>query len=679
MYAIVHPAAVVCKGPNHEPYDRVKVLQDLGYKVTILGSPVIKANMKGYVKNNIDSDAGDRDFMRIQGFTYDHHPAVVLVDFTTLVLKPLDNIFDNFLKDTKKKIIFTYDYPDKLPNTGKNSGMSSHFVIAKPSAQFFQTLTDAYKNINFSPTMGWNWQGIKDFKGALGTKGFFVHYFTRVEAGVNDVLSRCVFGSDASNPRAMDPSGNVVCRDPLDCRDCRSFDFKSMKVIKMIHTCGKPWECHYDDAWDAATKTACEGFHRAWFSARVDFEQSCWSNGPPSFRNGAFKPDVFMGFCACSGITCYDRMIDDKSAPSVCDKDTQTSVGVGRITFPNGAYQDQKLSLTTGQVTGSSTACMSGKISLDGYDPPYNLGIVIDVSGSTGGPFAGSVVGDVNSDGEYNTILDAEIAAIIAVLEDIAASPGLGNDNVSIGLTTFSTNAEYLGIFTPCEPSDPSKVNAALLTKLKALRSSGFTHFDDALDKTITFYEQAPKNRNNLLMFLSDGVPNVVGDGDKEEPTNTYEDNQPGTMEYASELAILDSFKVKRIAVGVGAKSDVGEGFGLDMIDNTLDPYTNKGPTLATTTDALKGALLNSPLGGVLLDFKVSVNGAVQSNIDESHVKSGPTGFTYGRFVVSGLDPHNGAINEISVTATVDYDGLLATTNDQVILTTFNIIPGTLL
>jgi hypothetical protein len=76
MYAVVHPDAVVCKGPNHEPYDRVKVLQDLGYKVTILGSPVIKENMKGYVKTNIDSDAGDRDFMRIQGFTYDQHPAV---------------------------------------------------------------------------------------------------------------------------------------------------------------------------------------------------------------------------------------------------------------------------------------------------------------------------------------------------------------------------------------------------------------------------------------------------------------------------------------------------------------------------------------------------------------------------------------------------------------------------
>jgi hypothetical protein len=289
------------------------------------------------------------------------------------------------------------------------------------------------------------------------------------------------------------------------------------------------------------------------------------------------------------------------------------------------------------------------------------------------------VSGDVNNDNKFNTILDAEIAAVIAVLEDIAASPGLGNDNVSIGLTKFSTNAEYMGIFMPCEPNDPSKVNKALLTKLKGLRSSGFTHFDDALDKTIIYFQNAPANRNNLLIFLSDGIPNVVGDGDMEEPTNKYEENQPGTMSYASELAILDSFKVKRIAVGVGVDSDVREGYGLDLIDNTPDPYTGQGPTLATNSDALKGAVMSNPLAGFILSFIVKVNGAVQNNIDASHVKAGPTGFTYGRFVVSGLNPRHGSLNEISVTATIDYDGSTETTDDQVTLTTSNIVPGTLL
>ena len=76
MYAIVHPEAVVCKGPNGENYDRVQVLKDLGYVVTILGSPVYKKIMKGYLKDNIDGDAGERDLMRLQALTYANHPAV---------------------------------------------------------------------------------------------------------------------------------------------------------------------------------------------------------------------------------------------------------------------------------------------------------------------------------------------------------------------------------------------------------------------------------------------------------------------------------------------------------------------------------------------------------------------------------------------------------------------------
>ena len=308
-------------------------------------------------------------------------------------MKPIDNVFDSFIQDTTKKVVFSYDYPTNLPNTGKNSPVNTHFLIAKPDPLFFKALVDAYVSTSYSPTMGWNWQGIKDLKGVLGIKGFLVHYFTRVDKNKNSVLSRCDYANDASNPHGIDPAGNAICRDPMDCKDCRTSDFTKIKVIKMIHTCGKPWECHYDDTWDPATKTACEGFHRSWFSARVDFEQSCWNNGPPSFRNGAFKPEVFMGFCACSGITCYDRMIDDKSAPDVCDKDTQTTTNIARMTFPNGAWQDQKLFLTTGQVTGSPTACITGKIVLDGFEPPYNLGIVIDVSGSTNGGFDGSAIG----------------------------------------------------------------------------------------------------------------------------------------------------------------------------------------------------------------------------------------------------------------------------------------------
>jgi hypothetical protein len=76
MYAIVHPNAVRCKDPNGVEYDRVTVLQDLGYHITILGSPAYQKNMQGYVLENIDEDAGERDFTRLRALTFDNHPAV---------------------------------------------------------------------------------------------------------------------------------------------------------------------------------------------------------------------------------------------------------------------------------------------------------------------------------------------------------------------------------------------------------------------------------------------------------------------------------------------------------------------------------------------------------------------------------------------------------------------------
>jgi hypothetical protein len=76
MYAVVHPFAVKCKGPNHEEYDRVKVLSDLGYQVMILGSPIGIKDVEGYVKENINKEAGERDYMKLWPLTFDNHPIV---------------------------------------------------------------------------------------------------------------------------------------------------------------------------------------------------------------------------------------------------------------------------------------------------------------------------------------------------------------------------------------------------------------------------------------------------------------------------------------------------------------------------------------------------------------------------------------------------------------------------
>ena len=90
----------------------------------------------------------------------------------------------------------------------------------------------------------------------------------------------------------------------------------------------------------------------------------------------------------------------------------------------------------------------------------HNLMFVLDVSNSTVGTsgnnvFDGTGVGDMNNDGVSNTVLDAEIQAVISAVESLIAQ-GVDPANIDIGIATFSgiasgfasVDAETLGTFS---------------------------------------------------------------------------------------------------------------------------------------------------------------------------------------------------------------------------------------
>lgn len=103
-----------------------------------------------------------------------------------------------------------------------------------------------------------------------------------------------------------------------------------------------------------------------------------------------------------------------------------------------------------------------------------------------------------SGDGYADTILDAEIASILKVLEYIAESGDLGNHNVDIGFVIFSSYANYLGRYLPVDSANPTKVHPATKSMLMRLRSGGYTHFDDALDKAVEYFSEAPLDRSNV-------------------------------------------------------------------------------------------------------------------------------------------------------------------------------------
>lgn len=337
----------------------------------------------------------------------------------------------------------------------------------------------------------------------------------------------------------------------------------------------------------------------------------------------------------------------------------------------------------TSNTTSYGKACVDGMI---GISPPFNFLFVIDVSGSTKKQFQGTAVGDINEDERNNTILDAELDSVIKAIEGFVDAPSLTNDNVNIGIVTFSTEATYLGNWGAADPNDPKVVNPSLVDNLTSLSYGGWTNFDDALDKSIKYFENDAPDvgaRTNIMYFLSDGLPNRCGDDD----LNTAEDNcadsddnenKPGTIVFDSELEILQTnYSVSIHAIGVGAGSDVTPGSGLDKLDNTRNPLTGDNVTKVTTSDELTALILESPIFSDVLELEVKVNGVVLPYVNASHVRSTPTGYAFGTTIVTGLDPTKDVENNITATVLLDVDGNSTTTSDQLTLSTETIVLGT--
>lgn len=183
---------------------------------------------------------------------------------------------------------------------------------------------------------------------------------------------------------------------------------------------------------------------------------------------------------------------------------------------------------------------------------------VIDISGSTISGFLGTPVGDLNADGNSDTILDAEIAGFIALNQQLIAM-GLGNvSNVSIvAFSSWAVNLDMDPVApdtqiatTPLADTDANGISD-VEDALRSLSSSGGTNFEVALQQaitTITAVGTAPGNGN--VIFLSDGY---------------------GSGSFADEVATLNGMGMNVRAFGVGAGSDLSQ---LQTIDPAAIQFT---------------------------------------------------------------------------------------------------------
>ena len=148
--------------------------------------------------------------------------------------------------------------------------------------------------------------------------------------------------------------------------------------------------------------------------------------------------------------------------------------------------------------------------------------LVIDVSGSTSSGFGGSPVGDVNNDGSADDILDAQLAAFIALKDDFIVN----NVDARMGIVVFAQSAAQVDMdlaqagvqlgTTPDADTDGdgvSDVENVLRSIDRGFQGTGvLTNYEDALVNTLnTFTSFATPPGGGTMVFLSDGTTTAGG------------------------------------------------------------------------------------------------------------------------------------------------------------------------
>jgi hypothetical protein len=257
MYAFVHPSAESCG----------RQLANLGYEIVVRDILVPVDDIQGeYLKSRITENGccGEKELIKLEAFTLTNHPLVVHLDLDTILLKPLDNLFDFMLgKPTNRSNVgimwpyqkrpvpnyieatFTRDYNIVAPNR-RYKPIQGGLLVFRPSLETYQDFQQILRQGDFRNGTGWGGV-VGPFYGAMTIQGILPYYYDYLKGGNKSVeLNRCVYNNMADNPRNKKTINNVVhgkCKTgQRDCEDCRTRPPKD--VVNFHFTCCmKPWWC----------------------------------------------------------------------------------------------------------------------------------------------------------------------------------------------------------------------------------------------------------------------------------------------------------------------------------------------------------------------------------------------------------------------------------------------------
>ena len=292
LIAMFHPEVTTCGG-----IDRSLLLKSLGYKIMVMDIPVPLKDMQSeYLRSSIGrvGDTGEKDWVKINVFSLEHYPIAVLLNIKTIIIQPLDELFNLFsrpkedlqsifsgqvvptskshkdLEPTELNLLFTRTYTSIEPQNFA-TGINTAFMILRPSLSTFNKMKDILKTASYNYANGWGAQeGRKSFYRSAQTGGFLSYFFTDIQPHTSLELDRCVYGNIADIP-FIRVEGNKVCRDTRlpfggdHCRDCRDAPTENIRSVNFA-VCREPWSC----ISTSIMSPSCKNLHILWHQLRMD-------------------------------------------------------------------------------------------------------------------------------------------------------------------------------------------------------------------------------------------------------------------------------------------------------------------------------------------------------------------------------------------------------------------------
>jgi len=266
-------------------------------------------------------------------------------------------------------------------------------------------------------------------------------------------------------------------------------------------------------------------------------------------------------------------------------------------------------------VSGIKFLDANGNGILDGgliVGPQPDVVFMVDISGSTILDFEGSPVGDRNGDKKSNTILDAQIAAFLALNQQLIEQ-GFGT-TAKVAIVAFETVAANLDM-------DPSSPGIQMYTypladadedgildvaqALASLRPTGGTNYEAALQAAMTAISAMGMTAGSgNVIFLSDGYPN--------------------SENYLDDIAALQNLGIANIrafGVGMSAKLETLENIDpsgaqiFTSADELLDVFSSAGENGGIS------AYSETILAGITIYADLNGNGSLDANEPRTQTK----------------------------------------------------------